>query len=51
MKFLSILSLASIGAAAMAQADSDKDGGVSFDETRVFKVAKWRKMRGEASIN
>ncbi len=37
--------------AMLAGADSDKDGGVSFDETRVFKVAKWRKMRGEASIN
>jgi Ca2+-binding EF-hand superfamily protein len=37
--------------AMLAGADSDKDGAVSFEETRVFKIAKWRKMLGEASVN
>jgi Ca2+-binding EF-hand superfamily protein len=37
--------------AMLAGADSDKDGAVSFDETRVFKIAKWRKMMSGVSTN
>jgi Ca2+-binding EF-hand superfamily protein len=29
--------------AMVAGADTDSDGGVSFSEARIFKIAKWRK--------
>ena len=32
-------------------ADSDKDGGVTFDEARIFKIAKWRKTLAQPSAN
>ena len=32
-------------------ADSDKDGGITFDEARIFKIAKWRKTMGQPSAN
>ena len=32
-------------------ADANKDGGVSFDEAKLFKFGKWRKTLGEPSAN
>ncbi len=32
-------------------ADANKDGGVSFDEAKLFKFGKWRKTLGETSPN
>ena len=37
--------------AMVAGADTDSDGGVSFDEARIFKIAKWRKALQPASSN
>ena len=37
--------------AMVAGADTDSDGGVSFDEARIFKIAKWRKALQPASPN
>ncbi len=37
--------------AMLMGADSDKDGAVSFSETKVFKIAKWRKLSGELSTD
>jgi hypothetical protein len=32
-------------------ADANKDGGVSFDEAKLFKMTKWRKTLGETPAN
>jgi hypothetical protein len=37
--------------AMVAGADTDSDGGVSFSEARIFKIAKWRKALQTASAN
>ncbi len=37
--------------AMVAGADTDSDGGVSFAEARIFKIAKWRKALQPASAN
>ena len=37
--------------AMVAGADTDSDGGVSFSEVRIFKIAKWRKALHTASAN
>ena len=37
--------------AMVAGADTDSDGGVSFSEARIFKIAKWRKALLTASAN
>ncbi len=37
--------------AMMTSADTDSDGGISFAEARVFKVAKWRKALQTISAN
>ncbi len=38
-------------AAMVKGADTNGDGGVTFDEARIFKLAKWRKTLGEAPAN
>lgn len=38
-------------AAMVKGADTDNDGGVTFDEARIFKLAKWRKTLGQPSAN
>jgi Ca2+-binding EF-hand superfamily protein len=37
--------------AMVAGADTDSDGGVSFSEARIFKIAKWRKALQLTSAN
>jgi len=37
--------------AMMAGADTDSDGGVSFAEARIFKIAKWRKALQTITAN
>ena len=37
--------------AMVAGADADSDGGVSFSEARIFKIAKWRKALQLTSAN
>jgi Ca2+-binding EF-hand superfamily protein len=37
--------------AMLTGADANKDGGVSFDEAKLFKLGKWRKTLGEPSAN
>lgn len=37
--------------AMVAGADTDSDGGVSFSEARIFKIAKWRKALLTAAAN
>ena len=37
--------------AMVTGADTDKDGGVSFSEARIFKIAKWRKALQLTSAN
>ena len=37
--------------AMVAGADTDSDGGISFSEARIFKIAKWRKALLTASAN
>ena len=37
--------------AMVTGADTDSDGGVSFAEARIFKIAKWRKALQPASAN
>ena len=37
--------------AMVAGADTDSDGGVSFSEARIFKIAKWRKALQVTSAN
>ena len=37
--------------AMVAGADADSDGGVSFSEARIFKIAKWRKALLTAAAN
>lgn len=37
--------------AMVAGADTDSDGGVSFSEARIFKIAKWRKALLTATAN
>jgi Ca2+-binding EF-hand superfamily protein len=37
--------------AMVAGADTDSDGGVSFAEARIFKIAKWRKAWEPTSAN
>ncbi len=37
--------------AMVAGADTDSDGGVSFSEARIFKIAKWRKALQMTSAN
>ena len=38
-------------AAMVKGADTDNDGGITFDEARIFKLAKWRKTLGQLSAN
>lgn len=38
-------------AAMVKGADADNDGGVTFEEARIFKLAKWRKTLGQLSAN
>ena len=37
--------------AMMKSADANGDGGVTFDEARIFKLAKWRKTLGTTTAN
>jgi Ca2+-binding EF-hand superfamily protein len=37
--------------AMVAGADTDSDGGISFSEARIFKIAKWRKALQLTSAN
>ena len=37
--------------AMMKSADTNMDGGVTFEEARIFKLAKWRKTLGEVPAN
>lgn len=37
--------------AMVTGADTDSDGGVSFSEARIFKIAKWRKALQLTSAN
>ena len=37
--------------AMVVGADTDSDGGVSFSEARIFKIAKWRKALQLTSAN
>jgi len=37
--------------AMVTGADTDSDGGVSFAEARIFKIAKWRKALQPTSAN
>jgi hypothetical protein len=37
--------------AMVAGADTDSDGGISFSEARIFKLAKWRKALQSTSAN
>ena len=37
--------------AMVTGADTDSDGGVSFADARIFKIAKWRKALQPASAN
>ena len=37
--------------AMVAGADTDSDGGVSFSEARIFKIAKWRKALQPTTAN
>ena len=37
--------------AMMTGADTDSDGGVSFSEARIFKIAKWRKALQPTTAN
>jgi Ca2+-binding EF-hand superfamily protein len=37
--------------AMVTSADTDSDGGVSFAEARIFKIAKWRKALQLTSAN
>jgi hypothetical protein len=37
--------------AMLNSADANKDGGVSFEEAKLFKMTKWRKTLGETPAN
>jgi Ca2+-binding EF-hand superfamily protein len=37
--------------AMVKSADANGDGGVTFEEARIFKLAKWRKTLGEVAPN